>query len=285
MPGHTIALVYFSATNVTRTYAEVIEKEMIRKACRVQLINVTAYSSRQASLPLGDFSGFIFGFPVFSDFAPSPINEWIPTLDGKGKPCAMFLTYGGRTTGYAHFHTKWLLEEAGFRVGFSAEFLGRHTFNVAGWHMLPDRPNEQDFTVAREFAQLAVERFSQDSAKGFALQKPFGYNAVMEVLKTKKKSAERGLRHPVRYTEGCSMCRMCEVECPTEAFNADKGLSDPLKCIECMHCVYICPDKVLKIDDRMRDAYGPFLKNWSLTEEMMREKRSKIITAAWQAAF
>jgi hypothetical protein len=51
-----------------------------------------------------------------------------------------------------------------------------------------------------------------------------------------------------------------------------------------MHCVYICPDKVLKIDDRMREAYYAFLENWHLTEEMMNQKKSRIITVSWQAA-
>jgi ferredoxin len=284
MSDFRIGLVYFSATDVTKSYAEVIGKELSRRECKVQLINVTPHLSRQECLAVDNFDGFIFGFPVFADFAPSVINEWIPTLHGKEKRCVMFFTYGGRTTGYAHFHTKSLLEKAGFLVQFSAEFLGRHSFNVGGWRALTDRPNEQDFAVAREFAALALEQFSHESPRIFALQKPFAYNAVTDFLKHKKKSSERGLRHPIRLIEKCSMCLRCETECPSQAFNAETGLSDPLKCIECMHCVYICPDKALKVDDKMKDAYYAFLENWHLTEEMMNGKRSRIITAAWQAA-
>ena len=280
-----IALVYFSATHVTKIYAKVIEKELVERGCSVQLINVTPYASRQERLPVDDFDGFVFGFPVFGDFAPSVLNEWIPTLDGKGKRCATFFTYGARTTGYAHFHTKLLLEKAGFCVQFSGEFLGRHSFNVAGWRILPDRPDESDFAIAREFAALAVERFSQDSVEVLALQKPFAYNKVMEFLKQREKSAERGWCHPFRSVEECSMCLRCETECPNQAFDAEIGLSDPLKCIECMHCVYICPDEVLKVNEQMKGVYSAFLENWHLTEEMMREKKSKIITKAWQAAF
>ena len=76
-----------------------------------------------------------------------------------------------------------------------------------------------------------------------------------------------------------------ESECPSQSFDADTGLSDPESCIECMHCVYICPDEVLKVDERMKDAYDSFLANWYLTEEMMNAKKSRIITTAWQAAF
>jgi ferredoxin len=280
-----IALVYFSATYVTKTYAEVIREEFLGRGCEAQLIDVTSYSARQAPFPIDDFDGFVFGFPVFADFAPSVINEWIPTLDGVGKRCAMFFTYGARTTGYAHFHTMQLLESAGFCVQFSAEFLGRHTFNVAGWRVLPGRPDEEDFGVARAFAALAIERFSQESPASFALQKPFRYNATIRQLEQAEERTERGWCHPVRFLETCSMCRQCEDECPSQAFDADAGLSDPAKCIECMHCVYICPDEALKVDDRMEGVYQDFLADWHLTEEIMRAKKSKIIAAAWEAAF
>jgi hypothetical protein len=67
MPGLKSALVYFSATYVTKTYVAVIEEELISRGCQAQLIDVTAYSSRQEYLPVDDFDGFIFGFPVFGD--------------------------------------------------------------------------------------------------------------------------------------------------------------------------------------------------------------------------
>jgi hypothetical protein len=35
----------------------------------------------------------------------------------------------------------------------------------------------------------------------------------------------------------------------------------------------------------MKDIYTGFLAHWHLTEGMMDAKKSKIITAAWQAAF
>jgi len=126
-----IALIYFSATNVTRTYASVIGAGLQRRGCTVHAFDVTPWSARQDPLPVADFDAFVFGVPVFSDFAPRVINEWLPTLDGQGKRCAAFFTWGGRTTGYAPFHTALLLEQAGFRVQCVAELVGRHTYNLA----------------------------------------------------------------------------------------------------------------------------------------------------------
>jgi len=175
-------------------------------------------------------------------------------------------------------------ERAGFVVLFSAEFLGRHSRNVGGWRVLPERPDAEDFAVAQEYAALAVESFSQTSPPAFRLQKPFAYDEILALRQSQPQRTERGWANPVRIVPDCCMCRACETECPTQAFAADTGLSDPGLCIECMHCVYICPEKVVKVDDHSIDTYAEWLANWHLTDEMMNAKKSRIITAAWQAA-
>ena len=280
----SLAIIYFSATNVTRSYTEVMIERLVNLDCDVQLFDVTAYASRQEPIPTDDFDYFIFGFPVFSDFAPSVINNWLPSLQGNQKRCAMFFTFGARTTGYAHFHTKLLLDKAGFEVVLTAEFLGRHSLNVGGWRILPDRPDQEDFTVARTYVECALERFYQDDLADFNLQKPFAYNQAVKSLMKEPANDEEDWLHPVRVTDECCMCYDCETECPTQAFDADSGDSDLEKCIECMRCVFICPDQVIKIDPRMEEAYSNFLSYWHLTEEMMNAKKSKVITESWQTA-
>ncbi len=280
-----VALIYFSATNVTRTYAGVIGDELQQLGCNVQSIDVTPWSVRHggSALSMGEFDAFVFGFPVFADFAPRVINEWLPTLDGMGKRCAAFFTYGGRTTGYAPFHTALLLEQAGFRVQCAAELLGRHTYNLAGWNAVPDRPNDVDFAVARQFAALACERFTAPEPTPFMLQKPFAYEAGLKDRQSQPLPTQRRPRQPVRRTLTCSMCGLCESECPDRAFDAEAGLSDPQRCLECLHCVYICPDQVLAIEDQ-RSYWPTFLQRWHVTEEMMAAKQSKVIAEPWQAA-
>ena len=278
-----IALVYFSGTNVTHEYAEVMQTALTEFGAQVTMFNLTPYASRQKEFPAAKFDGIIFGFPVYGDFIPSPMQDWLKTLHAEGKRCAQFFTYGARTSGYAHFHTQQLLEQAGFDVMLSAEFLGRHTYNVAGWTVIPQRPDETDFFIAREFTSLALERFTAENPPHFHLQKPFGYGQRMAALEKRQKPSERGWTHPVREGD-CRMCRICEDECPTQAFDADSGLSDFTTCIACMHCLYICPDKVIKIDERMGGTYENFKADWHLTDELMEAKRSKIFTEAWQAA-
>ncbi len=274
-----IALVFFSGTGVTASITKVVSSGLIERGCTVEVFDVTSFSSRQNRLGFHRFDGAVFGFPVYMDFAPSVVNDWIQTLKGHGKPATMFFTYGARSAGFAHFHTKRLLEAAGFRVCLSAEFPGRHTFNLTGWTILPNRPDASDFAIASEYAVRACRIFRSPSPDILPLQKPSGYNETI-CLFGGPESKERTLRAiPERTVETCRMCRRCEKECATHAFDAITGKADPTKCIECLHCVYICPDQVLHVDERFGKSFDAFLKGFCLTNEIMEMKRSRIISS------
>ena len=50
MPDQNIAVIYFSGTHVTKTYAQVIRDALSDLGCTVQLFDVTSYKSRQEQL-------------------------------------------------------------------------------------------------------------------------------------------------------------------------------------------------------------------------------------------
>ena len=281
-PSHyrlRVAIVYFSATNVTRSYAKVIHRHLNEHNCDAHLFDITPHIARQNHLPINHYDAFIFGFPVFADFSPSVIHSWLPTLQGAGKKCAQFFTYGARSSGHAHYHTAHLLHQADFQVLLSAEFLGRHTFNVAGWQVIPDRPNGSDFQLAKQFADLSFSKFMDENTQPYIPPRLDGFAESFARLQTRLPKAVRAYTNPTRIKENCRMCRLCETQCPTLAFNADTGLSDPATCIECMHCVCICPDEAIKPDARMKDVYQKFLERHQLTEEIMNAKQGIIFQA------
>jgi ferredoxin/flavodoxin len=271
-----IAIVYFSATNVTRSYATVIQRHLNEQNCDAHVFDITPHVARQNRLPINQYDAFIFGFPVFADFSPSVIHTWLPTLNGLNKKCAQFFTYGARSSGHAHYHTAQLLRKSHFQLVLSAEFLGRHTFNIAGWQIIPDRPNIADFQLAKQFADLSFSKFMDEEAQAYKPPKLDGFAESFARLQTRLPKAVRAYTNPTRVIENCRMCRLCETQCPTLAFNADTGLSDPATCIECMHCVCICPDEAIKPDVRMKDEYPKFLQRHQLTEEMMNAKQGII---------
>jgi NAD-dependent dihydropyrimidine dehydrogenase PreA subunit len=277
-----IGIVFFSGTHVTKSCAEAVGGELVRLGCSSRLHDVTAFSARRAPFPVREYDALIFGAPVYADFPPSVLDGWLSALEGGGKPCATFVTYGGRTPGHAHYHLFRVLSGAGFGVRLSAEFLGRHTFNLAGWKLLPERPDERDFAAAREFAGLARQRFDSVAREAFSLPKPSGYEAALKSNRETLPAAERRWAQPVRVKD-CSLCGLCETECPAQAMDARSGESDPAKCIECLHCVFLCPEQALKADERLGAFFPEFLKEHNLTEEVLRKKSSRIIAATEDA--
>lgn len=275
-----IGIAYFSGTDVTATVARSLAARFKENGHEAPLIDITPKESRENFSP-DSYDALVLGFPVYSDFAPPVINDWLSRLQGGNKKCALFCTYGARTSGYFHYHTWRILSEGGFRIMMSAEFLGRHTFNVAGWKVLSHRPDEKDLCIAREMADRSGELFADPEAPLLHLQRPMGYREKLESLKGRASSKERKPNQPVRKTDTCSLCGLCEQNCPTGAFDAHRGEPDPELCIACQRCLFHCPDKVLVLQESMYRSYEGFVKDWGLTDEVMEQKKSKLVLKAW----
>ena len=268
-----IGMFYFSATGVTETISNHIAEIFKREGNSVKQTNVITPDSRKSQFNFLEYDACIFGFPVFHGRAPTVAEEWMRTLDGKNQKCSMFFTYGARDLELAHQATYYLLTQSNFQVVLSAEFIGRHSFSVGkGWSLAEGRPNQLDFNIATEFAIESLTRFQKDIEFKIDLS-GFSY-------KKKRIREARGVMvkfYPSRGEDDCSMCSLCEKECPVEAFDAISGETNRKLCIQCMHCVTICPDKILRIGDVSQIFEKTFIDNLGLTEDVVEKKKSKII--------
>ena len=270
-----IGIIYFSATGNTEKIGETISSNMNKLGVQTQTMNIASFSDREDNPDLSDYDFLIFGFPVWGSVIPGVCRDWLATVKAADKWCATFFTYGGPTIGISHYHTKLLLNKQGFKVLASAEFLGKHTFNVAkGFNFLPDRPDQNDFEVAKEFAVMLKELFSKKNNEEIVIEKPENADKIMERIKEAKKTAKEWV--PSRYGKDCSMCRTCEDSCPTKAFNADTGEADKLECISCMRCVTSCPDEAIEFRRDMTKVHDGLKKHYELTDEKLRKLESKI---------
>ncbi len=266
------ALFYFSATGITETISNHIVAILEREGNSVKLTNIITPDSRQSQFDFLEFDACIFGFPVFGGRPPTVAEDWMRTLDGRNLKCSMFFTYGARELEWAHQVTYFLLTEANFQVVLSAEFIGKHSFNVAkGWSLAEGRPNQLDFDIATEFALQSIIRFQKDTKFNIDLSE-FSYKPV----KTEETKGPYAKFYPSRGKDDCSMCYLCEKECPVKAFDAISGETNRKLCIACMHCVTICPDKVIHTGE-VSQLFEKFVDDFGLTEDVVEQKRSKII--------
>ncbi len=268
-----VALIYFSATGNTLKIADVIERQLNELNVEVIKFDITSYSDRKKKIDLGPYQALVFGFPVHSWRAPRVVREWLEALDGKGKNCSMFFTYGGPNIGVSHYSTKQILEKQNFQVVSSAEFLGIHSFNLGGWKFLENRPDQSDFDVAREYALKIYRKFTGEDSEVVNFEKPKVIDRMLDAIEKYRFTVVTQL--PSREGRECSMCRTCENLCPTNAMNADTGTADKDKCIVCFRCIANCPDDVLKVND-ISSAYTKKVKREKLTEEVLNNRMSKI---------
>ncbi len=273
-----IAMIYFSGTGVTEKYTHVIQSSLLHQGTEVTVVNITQKTFRDNFTIKGNFDAYIFGFPTYGSKIPRVCKTWLESQEmAIPKPAAIYLTYGGRAVGDIHNETIEILHKSNFNVFLSAEFLGAHSFNVAsGWDLLENRPNDEDYALARKYASNILEYLQkpQESALDFSTSESRS-DPEPSVNLEKLEQINWSKFYPKRVPDECSMCRMCEVVCPNAAFDADTGTTDPKKCIRCMKCVQSCPDHVITLPDLSKEFQIFKLKS-GLTEERLKGKISRI---------
>ncbi len=269
-----VAVVYFSATNNTRTVAQCLQKELEAKGCEVTTHDITTPADRSEPIDFAPYQAVLFGFPIHSLRAPRMAREWLQGLDGLGKKCAMFFTYGGFLVHPAHESTRTILNKRGFTVIASAEFPGAHTFNIGGWKAFPGRPDNRDAELMRQYADAVYVRFKgeDDGVLGEQDKSPFS-DEQLDQFESYRFMVLTQL--PARNGAACSLCGLCEKECPTGAMDAEKGLADPQHCIACLRCVFSCPEQVLQINDTT-PSWEKKLAMGKTTEEEINSKTGAI---------
>ncbi len=265
-----VALIYFSPTGSTAKIASIIKDVLTELEARVEEYDITSYSDRQNNINFLNHDSVFFGFPIYIHRAPEIIRDWIQTLDGSGKRCSVFFTYGGVTTGVAHHDIKKRLEGQNFQLVSTAEFLAKHTYNIAGWKLMENRPNEKDFSIARDYALKTWEKFKSPVVQAVEFEEPAITEKKLDRL---DKVPKRAVKPPSREGRECSMCLKCGTECPNNAMDPNSGNADGDKCIRCLRCVAFCPDNALKTND-MTPAYEVIVKREN-TPEILESKVSK----------
>ena len=268
-----IAIIYFSPTGNTGIIAEEIYRQLMSANVRVDLIDITIPKNRENLSNLFNHDFIIFGFPIYYRRAPQLIRTWIRTLKKKERKCAVYFTYGGVTTGVALQDMACLLMDRGFGLLAAAEFLGQHTFNLAGWNLMKDRPNEEDKNLARTFAREILNKLVDKNTKPICFE-PLSEQENKKFDK-KSRSTRRIIPVPYIIPKECVNCGNCETHCPTGAINIEKFEINRKSCIRCLKCMTLCPENAIKIKNMSKLL--EFLKTrHDLSEITLGKKKSKL---------
>jgi ferredoxin/flavodoxin len=267
-----IALVYFSATKNTEKIKNVIKEEIIQLKNDVEEFNLADRNVRESLRDFESFNAVIFGFPVYFWRAPRLVREWLKTINGTNLRCSLFFTYGGVDVGVAHQNLKRILDTKGFKLVASAEFLGKHTYNVAGFQFMEDRPHDEDFKIAREFASISLQKFLEEDFNTVIFGPPTKSEEEVDKIEL---SFRRAIPTPYIDANLCIECGVCQKVCPTNAMDFKKGKARSKDCIRCLRCLSNCPENAIKMPNMI--YHYELLKNTlRLTEDILKNRKSRI---------
>jgi flavodoxin/ferredoxin len=258
-----VLLITFSQTGNTYKIAEAMTeafREAGHLARTIPLKEATPNDATNVDL-LG------VGTPCFSSQSPTPIKEFLRILPPvNGLESFVFATSSG-APGRVLYDLASLLRGKGAEV--LGGFLARGEVHHPAPHMTGQfvaRPNEDDFTRARQFALAVAEHMSMNrndpllNSRPDALKSGLGFYDLMG-LALSDKLLRLMMPEPKPDPVKCDQCRWCVVECPMGniSLHSYPVLGD--RCIRCYHCLIGCPQKAFNADWRFADPLLRFLYN------------------------
>lgn len=228
-----VTLVYFSPTNGSRRYGEMVARKL---ADTFDEVNLTSLSERKRTHSFSSDEIVIFSFPVYKGRLPEMTPPLLDCLKGDATPAVILVTYGVRAYDDALLEEKEELEKRGFSPLSAAAFISKHTYSDQLGAARPDPEDEKRICEFAEKVKLAMK----SGMKG-TLNVP-GKKPYKEIAK--------GKAFRISVDEKCTGCMKCAFLCPTGAIDRnDPAKTDEDLCISCFACIEACPTAARKCED------------------------------------
>ncbi len=233
------AIVYFSATDVTRKYVRAMGKALDKPIDEYDFTLIANRDPRTAP-SFGPDCLVIVGVPIYGGRVPTVCLDYLYRLKGDGTPCIVVGSYGNRDFDDAVVELEDIMSERGFVVIGGAAVIGRHSFSdeIAG-----HRPTREDLDSAAEFARRAAAKDRVPLEKGIIPgNRPY-----------KEKGNNPNTMLPSTL-DTCINCKMCAKKCPNGVISIDDPktfVKDASNCLRCNSCVVRCPVKAKYFDGEM----------------------------------
>ena len=222
----------FSPTGGT----ERVSKAVTQTWPQVDTIDLSNPHTDYAAISFDKSSLVLIAMPSFGGVAPQLALERLSMIHGNSAVCAIAAVYGNRAYEDTLIQMEDYAQNAGFQVIAAISAVAEHSIiheYAAG------RPNENDCNELARFGNEILKKaaacdFSKPSVPG---SRPY-------------KNSETGM--VPKADSNCNACGLCAQKCPAGAISADAPrVTDKNKCISCMRCVTICPNKARKVSSVM----------------------------------
>ena len=234
--------IIFSPTGGTKKAADLLTKNW-KDAGTIDLSD-TADDYTKYSFDPEDVA--LIAMPSFGGLAPQTALDRLSMLKGNSARCVLVCVYGNRTYEDTLVQMQDAAEKSGFQVIAAVAAVAEHSIMR---QFAAGRPDAEDSRELSEYADKIMKKLESGNISAPALPGNRPY----------KKGGSLGM--VPKAGSDCTECGLCAKQCPTAAIDLRSPKSaDKTKCISCMRCVAVCPQKTRHLNGAMLAAASLALK-------------------------
>ena len=225
-----VTLFHFSPNGLTRKTALNVIKGL--GSVHVDEVDLSDFKTRWTKTKVSANSLAVFAFPVYSGRLPQIAKEVFNHFSSEGALAVALVVYGNRDFEDALLELKNNLIHCGFVPMAAAAFIAEHAMNpLLGSH----RPDSTDLEIQVTFGKQIKEKIDgivNPSEVSIEVSGHYPYRELSDL--------------PIAPTliGTCDHCMQCAENCPVCAIDpVDPARTDAFRCILCLRCVSICPNK------------------------------------------
>lgn len=222
----------FSPTGGTKKVTNLILSEF---NCDKEEISLLPKETNYGNLEFTGEDVCVIGVPSFGGRVPETAVNRVLDMKGNGARAVLVCVYGNRAYEDTLLELKNTALKAGFQPIAAVAAVAEHSIMR---QYAQGRPDEKDQTEIIYFAKKIWSKISSDV-----------HMEEVSVPGNEEYRKYGGVPFKPSAGKQCNECGICAKECPTGAIDvAHPKETDNDKCISCMRCIAVCPNKARSLN-------------------------------------
>ncbi len=235
--------VFFSPTGTSKAIVSEVASSLAGKYKDVVCHDLTFPSADNVNIQAENKDCVVIAVPVYAGRVAPLARKRLMKLQGKKTPAIIIVLYGNREYEDALLELYDIVSSKSFIVVAAGAFIGEHSFSSPETPIAIARPDDNDLTVARSFAQEILKRLDLDTLSVCERSTIPGNDPYKEGM------PDNGMPFTPKVDHGlCNLCGTCEPNCPDGAIQIENEVTmDVNLCIQCCACIKIYPENAISI--------------------------------------